>query len=650
MPTPEELYGKQAQYSATGGGMAPEQLYKKEQMKEPSSKGEGPSLGEAMLEEAPQTVGGIAGGMIAAQVAAPLLALGPVGWMGFAAISALGAGVGGAAGKGYQNTYKALTGAEDAPRTSYDAAVELAHAGAEEAAWDLGGQLGARLLGKIVHTVRPKAVDDVEKLAVKLEKSGGQMTAAQRTDSWLVHQLDSLTRGSLTGSGRMKAVDTLNEAAIKTMEGELRQKIAKNVTENLSDRELGSLFLNTIKDGRAAHRVVVNELYSGFDELVPTQSAVKTVTKTTPTGIDPATGKQMFSKATEEVVETTGPVSTMKLKERLMPFKEQLERINFAGESADSKKLLTDIFNQSDNLSFSDAQALRSNLLDAQRNLEGTVGKSKITGKINSVVDELTKAMDEAAAMQGPQTLAKYQAIKKYASKGYKAFDNDFISDLIVANKKNPERIGEYLFRSGNVQEVMDAQRALRYAAKFGKDKGVSYDKTWKQMQVGYLDSLLSRSSKGAEVTAGATTETVTKEGLEVSGKKLLSEFTDPKKSRTLSAAFDKDQREAILEFAKVAERVQRAPQGGLGMVMQLAQGGAIIGAATGNIEPGEASVLFLSPYILAKVMTSPKGARLLATALETPAMKGRGGAVFSQLTSYVYDVQREMENGGSKQ
>lgn len=626
MPTPDELYGFK-QTPTTGRLPTPDELYGGEPVEDESDSG--------FLEEVPQTVGGIGGGIAGAIKGGTMGAAGgPLGAVGGAFVGgAIGAAVGGAGAKGYQLAYKSATGAEDAPKDSYDAAIKIAMAGGEEAAWDLGGQLGARALGKIAHFIRPKAVDDIEKLAIKLEKSGGQLSAAQRTDSWMIHQLDSLTRGSLTGSGRMKALDSLNEVALKTIESELRQNISKNVTRNLSDHELGQLFMDTVRGGRAAHRTVVGELYGGFDDLVPVRK------------VQQYAMKEGFPEVTENVVK---PVSTKALKEKLAPFRKQLENIKFVGESADSKKLLDGIFAQDATLSFSDAQALRSNLLDAQRNLNATVGKSKISSKVNSVVDGLTKAMDDAALKESPKVQAKYQAIKRYASKGYDAFDNKFISDLVVAEKKNPERIGEYIFSTGNVTEIAQVKKALRTAAVFGKKEGISYDKTWKQMQSGYLDSVLSRSSKASELPINAGVGEVSKKGLDISGKKLLAEFSDPKKQRTLSTVFSKEQRESILEYAQIAERTQRTPEGGLGILMQLTQGGAIIGAVSGNLDPAEAGLLLLSPTILARVMTNPKGARLLATALKTPAGKGASSAIMAKLAGMVHRAQSEDETESS--
>jgi len=617
MATPEELYNiHPVPYVArTEEQLSPEALYEAVE--------EGPSLTEAMLEEAPQAVGGITGGITGAITGAP------AGPLGILVGGAAGAWVGGAAGKGYQNIYNELFGdKKKAPRTSYEAAIDVTAAGNEEAAWDIGGALITKGLMKGFHLVRPKAVDDIEKIAIGLEKSGGQLTAAQRTDSWLIHQLDSLTRGSITGSGRMNAIDVLNESALKNLESELSTKIAKNTTEHLSDPELGQLFLNTIKGGKGIHRTVVGEMYSGFDELVPSKSMRDAVT----------------------LIETkTHPVSTSKLKESLAPFKEMMERTKYTGESAEAKKLLDSVFAQDKTLSFSDAQHLRSSFLDAQRNLENTVGKSKISSKVNRVVDELTKAMDDAAEAQSPAILAKYRAIKNYANKGFKAMDNKFIADLVVANKKNPEAIGEHIFRKGNVQEIFQAKKALKEASKhILKDKAkygsVTFDDTWNKMQSGYLESILTGAGRQADITAGATLETVAKEGMDVSGQKLLKLFTDRKSSRTLLAAFDREQRDGILHFAKTAERVQRKPSGSLGMLMQLTQGGAAIALVKGMATLAEAGTLFVAPNVLARVMTSPKGARLMSTALETPLDATKSGAVLGQLTAYIHDVQKEME------
>lgn len=605
------------------------------------------------VQELPQTMGGIAGGIAGATQGAAIGSVIPVvGTVGGAIVGgAIGAGLGGASAKGYQQLYQNLTGNPTAPKTSKEAAIEIAKAGGEEAAWDLGGNLALKALGKTFHLVRPKAVNDIEKLAVSLEGAGGRFTASQRTNNWMVHQLDSLTRGSLTGSGTMKTADAMNEVALKQIESNLRTKVAKNATQHLSDREVGELFIDTVNGGKAGHRTVVTEMYNGFDQLVPSKTVQTEAFETIDTGIiNPATGLNFTTTTSKMVDEVINPVSTGNLKQSLMKFREQLERIKYAGETPESRKLLDSIFAQEKTLSFSDAQALRSNLLDAQRNLEGTFGKSKITGKVNTVVDELTKAMDSAALKQGDGVASNYSAIKKFARTGYEAFDNKFIADLVVADKKNPERIGEYIFRTGNVEEIRKVKKALRMASVLGKKQGVSYDKAWTQMQSGYLDSLLRRSGKASEVGADATSKTILEEGLDISGEKLIKEFSDPKKIRTLTEVFGARTRSDILEFAKMAERTQRKPEGGLGMLMQLTQGGAVIALVKGALAATEAGTLFVVPKVMAKVMTSDGGAKFMATAMQTPAGSKGYALIASKLAKYVADATKELEGEDTQQ
>ena len=161
-------------------------------------------------------------------------------------------------------------------------------------------------------------------------------------------------------------------------------------------------------------------------------------------------------------------------------------------------------------------------------------------------------------------------------------------------------------------------------------------------MQKGYLDTLLRRSSTTSKLTAGATTESVVGEGLDVSGSKLIKEFTDPKKARTLEAVFGKKTRDEILDFALTAERVQRRPEGSLGMLIQLTQGSAILALAGGAIEPSVAGTTLITPLVLAKMMTSKGGAKMLATALKTPEGSKAASLIGIKLAKLVADATKE--------
>lgn len=635
MPTPEELYGSPAASATaptstptTGGGQTyvpPEDIYG-----QPTPT---PNKISSALDQFKEDLPAVGGAAVAAPVFGEVgagigtaIAPGPGTIIGGGIGSIIGAWVGGAGGKGYQTVYKELTNAPDAPDNSYDAAVNIAKAGNEQAAWEIGGQLAARGLGKAAFYMRPKAVEGIEKLNVALQNAGGKLSAPQMSDSWLLHQMDSLTRGSMSGSGIMKAHDTLNEQALKTIENGVRQDIAKGVTQNLSGGELGNLFMDTVSGGKAGFKTAVGNMYEGLDTLIPPRvtGSVQQV------GVD-ASGNPI----NKFVQQTVQPVDMAPVKQSLQPLLNQMKAINYAGESEESKGLLNALTGVDDRLSFSDAQALRSNLLDAQRRLEGNTGKTKVLGKINDVVDQITQAMDTAAANEGPAVLKKYQAIKDYANKGYTTFNNKFVNDLLAAGADNPADIGKRLGQVGNEQQIMDAKRAIRYSSVFNKDPSLSYDAVWPKMQAGYLDDVLNRNStlKGANLPPTATQDTV-QSLMKTQGSSLLQEFTDPAKQRTLKSFFTKDQRDALFTFAQTAERVQRKPEGGLSMVAKLGQGGVILGMVGGAVDAGKAAVTFIPSYVMAHMLTQPKTAKILAASLETPTKNAKAIPLISRLSA----------------
>lgn len=548
------------------------------------------------VEELPQMAGGMVGGITGAVKGA---AFGP--W-GAAAGGLFGATLGGMGGEAYKQLYQHYVGSPDAPNTSEEAASYILQAGGEEAVYEIGGQIVGRIAGRAFNKLRPKASEGIDELSKLFNKYGGNFTSAQRTDSWLVHQLDGLTRGSLTGSGIMKTSDKLNEKALLNMQQDLSNVIASTATKNLSDVELGQLFLDTVNKGKAAHKVAVNGLYEAFDDMVPVR------------------------------------VSTNGLKNSARELQGRIDQIAGLGIGDIGKDTLLKVLNLSDEMKFSDAQYLRSTLLDLQRGVKNVAGEEKLYSNLSKFVDEITKAMDSAADTTSPIILDKYQQIKKFARKGYEAFNNDFISAMVKAEKKAPERIGEHIFRAGNVQEVWATRLAIRRAAQF--DKTISYDAVWQQLQQGYLEGMLHKATTSATVEAGETlAEFETKSGV-ASANQLVKYFTDPKLSRTTSAVFSREQRNAIFDFIKTAERVQAKPQGGLGMVMQLAQGGAVAGLATGHVDPVSATSLFIPTAVLAKLMTHPRTSKMLAQAINTKQGAPIAAPLLAKLAGAVYQAE----------
>lgn len=602
---------------------------------------------EGVLEESPRFIGATAGGIAGATKGAALGAYGglPGVAMGTVLGGAVGSLAGGASGETLSNIYKYFTGKEGAPETTKEIFYAAVEAGNEDAVWSLAGDVAFKSLGSAFRALKPKAVEGIERLNVKLEEAGGRFPLAAQTDNWIVHQLDSITRSAFTGKKAFAELDNINEESIKLMQNRLSEYVAKNASKVLSDKEVGELFLSTIRDGREAHRASVSSMYEQFDSLVPSATTTKRISRKVndPALIGTGAGQRTVM---EEVEVEDLPVKLLNVKSGVVDLANSLKKIKNIGEDPKAVKLLEDFEGLDDSLSFASAQTLRSNLLDLQRNLENQVGKSKVTSKITGIVDDMTKAMDAAAARQGGDVFSKYQKIKAYARKGYETFDNKFLADLIVADKKNPERVAEYIFKAGNETEIRQVKKALRAAS--SQSKELSYDKTWQQMQSYYLESLFNKTSKLVDTpVAPASVTMLGNEFAEVSGEKLLNVFLDKKQSRTMNAVFGKEVVNELKDLALITQRLQKANKGQFGVLATLLQAGVIGAAFSGGVGPATLAVL-ATPKGLSKVLTSPNAAKYLKTALTHPPSTKLGQEARNELGRITVNAIRLLEEGAS--
>jgi len=611
MPTPEELYGKPTKispeelYGTPQDVPLPEEVtqYLPEQEKEKDT-------WEEFKKDVPAMVGGIVGPLVTSK-------LGP-------AAQVFAAGIGGMLGEAAQETHEIMRGEDTTPR---EFATEVGMAGVEQAAFEKIGQIALKLGGRAwakLHPQKTKAAQSVEDI---FKGYGGEFTLPQQTDSWVIQQLEGLSKGSLTGSGVFKAVDATNDAAFKSMQDDLSKLIAKRASTHLSDEDIGNLVLHTLKGGRAAHSNIAGDMYSAFDEMVAPKTAIKEVLEKVTKDTTGKSGKFVTRDVLRTVEETVGgvPVDITPIKRYAFSELESLKELNNIGAGDVGKQLLDQLAGLQDDLFFSSAHELRSNLLSMSRDLKDVVGAGKARHVINNIVEIANKTMDASASKAGPQVYKQYRAIDKFYRMGKEAFDNDFIAKMIIQNKHEPARIGEVVFKDGNVADIKSMKRGLAYAAKL--DPTLNKSKVWHSLQSGYVESLISKS-----MTPDGTIRPDT----------LMKVFTDRKKARTLQHAFTMEQRSAIRNFAQVGQIINKKPEGGLGMVMQLAQGSAIVGIATGHVDAPEAAAIFLGPRVLAKALTSPKVARLMTTAMKTKGMTAQGAKITSKLISEVTKLQIE--------
>jgi hypothetical protein len=589
--------------------------------------------GASNVSEMPEISGQTVGG-IGLPLAAAATGVGTIPALGYALL-------GGAGGEAWEQVYEQFAEPEKAPETGMEAAEKILKAGGEEVLYEAGGRTVGYVAGKAYHIARPKIKAGVEELQNTLQRYGGNLTSAERTDSFLTQTIDSLVRGSLSAKGIMKNADDINDAALKLWQSDLSNKIASSAAKNMTDEEFGLLIKSTIGDGKAAFKNKMGELYSSFDDLVVTRLEKDMVDLSKKPVLD-AAGKVINPDIISGVSKEIRPVDLRPLKNQANLIAEKLGRIKNIGIGEFGGKTLKDILSLDDAARFSDAHMLRSSLLDIQRGLKNEPTEAKLYGSITNFVSELSKSMDNAAMKQGDDAFLAYKRIQKEAKKGYKVFNDDVVA-AILKDKNSAVKVGEMIYKDGNVDQVRSLKRALTRAAKY--DKSIDSKGIWEQTQQKYLESVFNSIAKDIGTEAGETLTQFQARSGAVSAEKLLKRLQNPKQVNTMNEVFAPEHRQLIFDFARAAEITQGKNVAGLSMLMQLTQGGATVGALTGR--PGAAQMaatILLPTTILAKLMTNPLTVRLMTSAAKTPLAAKEAPKIATKLMIAIENAKAEEE------
>jgi hypothetical protein len=584
---------------------------------------------ERFAGEIPALVGGIAG---------PLAVSGKAAQMAPAAGRALQVGaaaVGGAAGEAYKTLYQYVTDNEEAPQTSLEASERIAKAGGEQALYEIGGQAVIKGLQQLAKPFRPTIEASTKALGQEFQKFGGAFTIPQMAENNWIKTVGGLVEKSFTGSPFFKKAAERNRLALDAMGEDLATKVTGVVTKDLTDKQLGQLFLDTAGKGRVAHSSAANSLYKELDNLIGERELTNTITRMQQTGLVDVAGNPI-EKAVQDtvtVLKDNAPVDMRPMKKAAQGIIERMERTGAIG-GKEAKEILNTVSTRPDKMLFSDANVLRSDLLSVSREMEEKLGAGKAKKIAGDFASMSTEAMMKAAKDSGdPALLEAYQRANKFWAHGKEIFDNKFIGKLITQNRVNAEKIGESVFRDGNVTEILQAKKAVRAAAKLDKD--VNADEVWRNMQSGYLNSLLAKSTDPGEEM--------------VRHQALNRLFLDPKKSRTLSAVFDAKQRNSIKAFQQIAKRIEQRPESQLSMVMQLSQAGTLGGLmAFKVIDPTTAATMTIGPAIISRMLTNPKTSKTLLSAMSVRRNTTLGQQLATKLIAEA--TQQAITNGAIQQ
>jgi len=627
--SPDELYGSGGAQPVwtpeeTVYEVSPDQLY---------GEPEAPGFFET---ETGQAVGGIAGGIAGAKrgfaMTPPIHpAAKPIGGIIGGGIGAFG---GGATGEAGQQVWQTLTDNPYAPENWEQSLQRILEAGGEEAMYDVIGSTLFKTVGLGWRALRPKPVEGIEEVQKILGQYGGHLSAAQMTDNSIIQTLEGLSEAAW-GGGRLRTLREMNDEAIKRYTANFVSSLSDQATRDLTDEGIGRLFINTIEGGRSAHSLTADSMFGGLDDLFRTRTTKIPRYTEQATGLVDEAGQPITRVQTEMVEQTIQPVSTASAKKIVNDILKVQEEIKGATLGEYGGTVIKRISEMGDNISFKAAQELRSGLLANLRTLEGQVGE----GNTRRIFGKLAKALDESiegAAMKtgDAEVIASWRKANNFWKQGKTLMDNDFIAKLM---QSNPEAIGDTVFSIGNVTQIKEARRALRAAAKYTKDTAnpINFSQTWKQMQKGYLETLLG---KVADPTTG-----------ELSIRKLRTHFVKgTPQNRTMNHAFTKEQRDSIKFFIGAAEKAQKRPQGAGTFMVTVGQAGLILGAVSGElfgmeeVPTKEIAAFTLSPAILARVLADPKGARLIARGMHMKTGGQQSGAVMAKIMALVSGAKEE--------
>jgi hypothetical protein len=374
----------------------------------------------------------------------PGTALGPLG-------SAAGSFVGGAAGEL----------AEQVVREEPISITRAAMAGLEEAAWDAGGNLVIKGLGKTLRFggdilgFTKKDIPDANKAAQTfLEKQGSSLPASARTGSSLDAMLEGLVQTPITYD------------LFKNKQQEITNALMTGQRDVIKKFAVSPEFEQALRSGSSAQKTSGEVL----------QNFIKQGEKSLSEAVDP-----LYTKIFKD---TDSRVSMFSVKQWA-----QKELSDPAALTAGQKSILKEIETLPPQVDVNLIHKLRSRYLaenrDKYSSALGSEKDSRASKTITELIDKLDGAMDFTAGRTlKPATLAEYRTVTKTYREGIQGLQTDAIQQ---AMSKNPEEVGAFLFASGKETPINELYKSVAAAGTLSKK---SSSEVLNALRVGYLDAL----------------------------------------------------------------------------------------------------------------------------------------------------------------
>lgn len=487
-----------------------------------------------------------------------------------------GAGLGGAAGE----AYKQIRDREepDAPQTSMEAAKRIATTGATQAAYEAGGRLVVGAAGKMLKpfakTITPegKVAQEVFEKYMPVEKSWKRPVSkalglkkpgvlpAEMTEQYSLDLMQNIAEKSVVGGKTM--ADFKNITRTNAM-NEITDDLVNSFGESASQSELGDLVATGVKTNfRSFKDNVTAPLYNKVNEL----TSAKPV--------------HVFVKPLKDSVKAKLKVGR------------QLSGMEAKAAGDDLARAVSELPNS---VPFDVAQHLRTRLMSTADEFAVSNKKAPAIGIAKKLTGKVDDAISAALKDQNPEAHEVWRKANDLYKYGSKQYNNRFLRGLIRKADPDfggePEKVVKSIFQKNGPSGIKKVKAAIG-------------EKEFNQLKSWHVQDTIARSMKD-DVLDGAKLKKVMlgPTGMGREAMEAIYTKSELKNLENVATAFE------------VAQKKQAAGAGG--MLVQLAQGGAIVGLATGQMPAGSAAVL-LGPEVLSKMMLNPISSRWLTTGLGT--------------------------------
>lgn len=452
---------------------------------------------------------------------------------------------------------------------------------------------GAR---RLVNPFRGKLEEGAEAAIKQLEPEGVRPTPGQLSTSKWVDSFENVVDASLFGSGRLQAArGKAEDVATKHIRAYVEEFVGKT-----SPEEAGMLLGSALDNTRDAHSAAVRASYRKLDRAIGGEVQVDLGRVL---GITKAERKK-----TEMLGKSAGSGIRSMLDDILKTEKQSVAPGIGAAKGAKSQTV--DKFMRGEKVSFEEAAAVRSMLLE-----RGRSGTDVMPARTEALANRLAKLVDHQMSLAAKGTSGEvyelWRGANALSSQGHTAFNNRVMKSMM--NQVEPERVYEAAVSGASKPSRI---RHVRKIVEEGVAKGQADPLTWSSVQGQWVDDIARKAMNEETQT--------------MSGGKLLTSIKQMGPER-LAELFPVDRGKNITQFARTLAMTQKSASANesFAVAMKLSQAGAVLSLpATLSSEKTRTpaitgtTIIILGPIALSRLLTNPSAARLLTTGMTSGPTK----------------------------